>query len=147
MEHHPHMEVEILSAIYRRKLSTLYLCVCQSKMPLGHAFYPPSGGTNGSITDLVFDRNSFMDRKGLGSVNIVDHVLMHHVGPIRKFSLDLFMSLGGIDQYYSHINRRIVFLSRNGIKELLLSDMPLGSISYQVVSFPVKNCVICSFWV
>lgn len=73
-----------------------------------------------------------MDRKGLGSVNIVDHVLMHHVGPIRKFSLDLFMSLGGIDQYYSHINRWIVFLSRNGIKELLLSDMPLGSISYQV---------------
>ncbi|RWR88603.1 F-box/FBD/LRR-repeat-like protein [Cinnamomum micranthum f. kanehirae] len=71
-----------------------------------------------SISDLVFDRHCFS--YNTEAVNVVDHVLLHHVGPIRKFSLDLGMPFSHAD-HYCHVNHLIVFLSRNEIKELFLS--------------------------
>lgn len=71
-----------------------------------------------SIPDLVFDRHCF--RYNTKAANVVDHVLLHHIGPIRKFSLDLGMPFSHFD-HYCHVNHLIVFLSRNEINELFLS--------------------------
>ncbi|RWR80786.1 F-box/FBD/LRR-repeat-like protein isoform X1 [Cinnamomum micranthum f. kanehirae] len=69
-----------------------------------------------SIPDIVFDKDCFI--KGAlktEHANVVDQVLLGHVGPIRTFSCTPYVPRS------SDIYRWIPFLSRNGIKNLILA--------------------------
>lgn len=81
-----------------------------------------------SIPDLVFDKDCFI--KGASKTehaNVVDQVLLGHVGPIRTFSCTPYVPRS------SDIYRWIPFLSRNGIKNLLLAGNILAD-KYDVPS-------------
>ncbi|RWR80954.1 F-box/FBD/LRR-repeat-like protein isoform X1 [Cinnamomum micranthum f. kanehirae] len=68
-----------------------------------------------SIPDVVFDKDCLTEGASeIERAHIVDQVLLHHVGPICKFSCTSYVLP------CSHIGRWIVFLSRSGIKKLIL---------------------------
>ncbi|CAL2279436.1 unnamed protein product [Prunus armeniaca] len=67
------------------------------------------------LPHLVFDYQCFSREKHVTFVNIVDHVLLGHIGPIHKFKLSHFGCLATWD-----IDRWILHLSRNSVKELIL---------------------------
>lgn len=82
-----------------------------------------------SIPDLVFDKDCVEDDKtGMKLVNIVGQVLLQHVGPIHKFMCQFNVQRCG------HINHWIGFLSRNGIKQLILSGPEINE-PYDVPSY------------
>ncbi|ONH91999.1 hypothetical protein PRUPE_8G148900 [Prunus persica] len=67
------------------------------------------------LPHLVFDDQCVSTRKNITFVNIVDHVLLGHIGPIHKFELSGGDCLDNWD-----IDRWILHLSRNSIKEFIL---------------------------
>lgn len=70
------------------------------------------------LPDLVFDSNCVSTTENKTTfVKIVDHVLLGHIGPIHKLTLsyrDDQLATGDIDRWILH-------LSRNSIKELILN--------------------------
>lgn len=64
---------------------------------------------------LRFDKRFVSARKHAAFVKIVDHVLFSHIGPIHKFKLSHHHL-----QATSEIDRWILHLSRNSIKEFIL---------------------------
>ncbi|KAK9941791.1 hypothetical protein M0R45_007485 [Rubus argutus] len=68
------------------------------------------------LRDLVFDDRCVSTQSRATFVNIVDHVLLLHTGPIHKFKLSRRDVLGTID-----MDRWIFHLSKNpGVKEMIL---------------------------
>ncbi|XP_008236272.1 PREDICTED: F-box/FBD/LRR-repeat protein At1g13570-like isoform X1 [Prunus mume] len=67
------------------------------------------------IRHLVFDKQCVSTKKRITFVDIVDHVLLGHIGPIHKFKLSHLDRLATWD-----IDRWILHLSRNSIKEFVL---------------------------
>lgn len=74
-----------------------------------------------TLPDIVFDKqcmtNSSQDQTATKNklVNIIDHVLLLHAGPINKFKLSHRDFVGVAD-----IDRWILYLSRGSVKELIL---------------------------
>ena len=68
-----------------------------------------------SIPDIVFDEDCLLEGASVKEhANAVDHVLLNHVGSIRKFSCLFYVPS------CSHIDGWIMFLSRNPINKLIL---------------------------
>ncbi|CAL8176952.1 unnamed protein product [Prunus armeniaca] len=67
------------------------------------------------LPHLVFDHQCVSAQEHISFVNIVDHVLLGHIGPIHKFKLS---RVGGVATW--DIDRWILHLSRNSIKEFIL---------------------------
>ncbi|RWR81201.1 F-box/RNI-like superfamily protein isoform 1 [Cinnamomum micranthum f. kanehirae] len=86
-----------------------------------------------SIPDLVFDKNCLTEGASEREcAHVVDQVLLNHVGPICKFSCTNYVPS------CSHIDRWIAFLSRNGIKKIIIAMNVLGDL-YDVPS-SIFNC-------
>ncbi|CAL2233402.1 unnamed protein product [Prunus armeniaca] len=67
------------------------------------------------VAHLVFDNHCLSAQNRTTFVNIVDHVLLLHIGPIHKFKLSNrdFLATSDIDRWILH-------LSRSSIKEFIL---------------------------
>ncbi|BFG42124.1 hypothetical protein CerSpe_283980 [Prunus speciosa] len=80
------------------------------------------------LRHLVFDDRCVSTQKHITFVDIVDHVLLGHIGPIHKFRLS---HRGGLANW--DIDRWILHLSRNSIKEVILRNSRLGR--YRIPSY------------
>ncbi|KAM5549751.1 F-box/FBD/LRR-repeat protein [Rosa sericea] len=106
------------------------------------------------LQDLEFDESSwgrsqnreFDDDDYREFVNMIDHVLLVHIVPIRKFKL-----CGTMDQVATRdIDRWITHLSRNSIKELIIKlwvddeyNIPFSLFSYQgLVHLELLKCLL-----
>ncbi|KAH7659295.1 RNI-like protein [Dioscorea alata] len=91
-----------------------------------------------TIPQLVFDRHSFPlpSRHALGE--IVDQVLFLHSGPIEKFAFDGYT----YDDSFTRVDRWLVYLSRNGLKELILNFCPTRLYQLPTTLF---NCQALTF--
>lgn len=79
------------------------------------------------LQDLVFDHRCHSAHRGTTFADIVDHVLVAHIGPIHKFKL-----AGNYLGTARDIDRWILHLSRNSIKVLILEQY--GAAQYMVPS-------------
>ncbi|XP_058183576.1 F-box/FBD/LRR-repeat protein At1g13570-like [Rhododendron vialii] len=107
-----------------------------------------------TVSDLVLDKQFFADTlRTKGRVrqeftNAVEKILLLHSGPIQKFDLHLPEIILG--NFCSDIDRWILFLSRNGIKDLTLCstiDMPykMHSCIYscrELTRLKLVNCIL-----
>ncbi|XP_031120887.1 F-box/LRR-repeat protein At3g03360-like [Ipomoea triloba] len=60
--------------------------------------------------------------KPVGLVNVINHILLHRAGPVKKFSLCISCpGLEGPKPQQSDIDGWCVYLSRNGVEELNIS--------------------------
>ncbi|KAK9938129.1 hypothetical protein M0R45_014885 [Rubus argutus] len=80
------------------------------------------------LQDLVFDHRCHSAHRGTTFADIVDHVLVAHIGPIHKFKL-----AGNYLGTARDIDRWILHLSRNSIKVLILEQY--GAAQYMVPSW------------
>ncbi|KAJ0961860.1 hypothetical protein J5N97_029688 [Dioscorea zingiberensis] len=73
-----------------------------------------------TIPQLVFDKHTFQLPTHYTLSEIVNQVLLLHSGPIEKFMFDEYAFSGS----FATVDRWLVFLSRNGLKELILKFSP-----------------------
>ncbi|XP_050364544.1 F-box/FBD/LRR-repeat protein At1g13570-like isoform X2 [Argentina anserina] len=96
-----------------------------------------------TLGHLVFDHHCVSNRLNTTFVNIVDHVLLLHTGPIHKFKLSNREFSGTTD-----VDRWIRYLSRSSVKEFVLEiwkgpryPMPSCLFSLQEIThLEVFNC-------
>ncbi|GJU24676.1 F-box/FBD/LRR-repeat protein-like protein [Tanacetum coccineum] len=84
------------------------------------------------LTQLVFDDKFFQNLPNKYDVKNLSRLLLHLKGPIKKF--DLYMPYNEIILDVEDVNHWILFLSRKGIEELTLSNMP--EIPHNFCGFP-----------
>ncbi|XP_068321014.1 F-box/FBD/LRR-repeat protein At1g13570-like isoform X1 [Pyrus communis] len=98
------------------------------------------------LTGLLFDDRCTSDQNPATFAGIVDHVLLGHIGPIYRFGITHSRPQVGRD-----IDRWILHLSRNSIKELLLNikcsgyrhKMPSCLFSCQdLIYLVLHNCLL-----
>ncbi|CAL9022616.1 unnamed protein product [Prunus brigantina] len=82
------------------------------------------------LRHLVFDDRCVSTQKHITFVDIVDHVLLVHIGPIHTFRLSHRGVLANWD-----IDRWILHLSRNSIKEVILRNRAMFTFRYRVPSY------------
>ncbi|KAF8407763.1 hypothetical protein HHK36_006899 [Tetracentron sinense] len=94
-----------------------------------------------TIPELVFDENnsnpcSNIDKtpRNCEFVNFIDRVLLVHKGPIHKFYLNTYL------QNYSVVSSWMLFLSRNGVKDLTLSFLGESDESQYEVPSSLFSC-------
>lgn len=85
---------------------------------------------------LRFDERCVSARKQAAIVKIVDHVLLSHIGPIHKFKLSHHRL-----EATSDIDRWILHLSRNSIKEFILEIWTLRRYSIPSCLFSCRDIV------
>ncbi|KAL6270668.1 hypothetical protein ACE6H2_027579 [Prunus campanulata] len=88
------------------------------------------------IRHLVFDNQCVSTQKHISFVNIVDHVLQGHIGPIHKFELSYLDGVASRD-----IDRWIHHLSRNSVKEFILRIWKGYSYSIPSYMFSCKDMI------
>ncbi|XP_068322147.1 F-box/FBD/LRR-repeat protein At1g13570-like isoform X1 [Pyrus communis] len=98
------------------------------------------------LTHLVFDNQCFSTQKHITFQNIVDQVLLLHIGPIHSLRFSLIRPLAA-----AALDRWILHLSRNSIKELILEfweidvcyNLPSCLFSCQdLVCLEIRNCLL-----
>ncbi|KAF8407764.1 hypothetical protein HHK36_006900 [Tetracentron sinense] len=87
-----------------------------------------------TIPELVFDESNNPCSNVDKFVNFIDRVLLVHKGPIHKFYLNTYL------QNYSVISSWMLFLSRNGVKDLTLSSLGESDESQYEVPSSLFSC-------
>ncbi|PRQ22599.1 putative FBD domain, leucine-rich repeat domain, L domain-containing protein [Rosa chinensis] len=98
------------------------------------------------LPDLEFDEFDWRERTNREFVNMIDHVLLVHIVPIRKFILRCTMN----QVAPRDIDRWITHLSRNSIKELIINlwivqeyNIPFSLFSCQgLVRLELLECLL-----
>nr|GMD03899.1 F-box/FBD/LRR-repeat protein At1g13570-like [Ipomoea batatas] len=91
-----------------------------------------------SVTSLTFKNAEFSDEgdddKGRTLVDIINNILIFRAGPVKKFTLY-------VEHYYrqSDLDRWCLFLSRNGVEELIIKFCNCGEDEYKL-PFCILSC-------